>query len=63
MATSSGKVTVTRHEVDELIEVLDQIIERLKEWLGRPEPRPVDKDAQGWPRLGWESHDDPEQNR
>lgn len=59
--TVPGKVVVTRSEIDSIIEMIEEVLARMQAILERPEPRPVEKDAKGWPKLGWEAHDDPEQ--
>ena len=67
MSTSSNnpppRVVAARSELESCLDHLNGIRNILTGILERPDPRPVETDEQGWPRLGWESHDDPEQNR
>lgn len=55
-----GKVTVTRTEIQDIIDLMVIGLEKLRGILERPDTRPVESDEKGWPRLGWEQHDDPE---
>jgi len=61
--TVSNKVTATRTELQQCIDHLNACIDTVRRILERPDPRPVETDDKGWPRLGWESHDDPEAGR
>lgn len=63
MTTSSNtpqpRVVVARSEVQTCLDQLRIVTETLTGILERPEPRPAETDEQGWPKLGWEAHDDP----
>lgn len=65
MSTSSNtpppRVVAARSELEQALDHLNGIRKILTGILERPEPRPVETDERGWPKLGWESHDDPEQ--
>jgi hypothetical protein len=58
----ANKVTVTRTEIQQIVDELIIIIEKLKGIIERQDTRPVETDEKGWPKLGWEAHDDPEQS-
>jgi hypothetical protein len=53
---SAERVVVTRTEVARLRALVTEAIDLLDGILERPEPGPVETDAEGWPVLG-----DPEQ--
>lgn len=55
----AGKVTVTKAEMQQISDEIRAVIAKLDAILERPDTRPVEKDEGGWPRLSWESHDDP----
>lgn len=59
-SSQPGRVVAARSELEQCLDHLNAIQRTLTGILERPEPRPVETDDKGWPRLGWESHDDPE---
>lgn len=65
MSTSSNnppRVVVARSELQQCVDHINAMQAIIDGILERPEPQPVQTDEGGWPRLGWEAHDDPEQS-
>lgn len=60
-STPPPRVAVARSEVQTCLDQLRIVTETLAGIIERPDVRPVQIDDGGWPRLGWEAHDDPEQ--
>jgi len=57
------RVAVARSEVQTCLDQLRIVTETLAGIVQRPDVQPVATDDKGWPTLGWEAHDDPEQPR
>lgn len=58
---STERVIATRTELGRILSEIDEAAGIIRRILERPEPRPVETDDKGWPAMGWEAHDDPEQ--